>query len=281
MKTMRFLWEDTLRGPLILVNPEYALSGMGFPREVQSVSGTGSSGALSSGWGSGLSGEPLPSSGEQEEILMEREAARMLRALLHKIGSRGRIVPVSGLRSHEEQVRIWEETLAEEGEAFTRTYVAKPGHSEHESGLAIDLAEDREKIDFIRPEFPREGICMEFRRQASKYGFVERYPAGKESVTGIGGEPWHFRYVTPPHGTAMKREGLILEEYIAFLKEETSRNRPYLSFGPEENVCTEIFYLDMRGKEEEWIPCSARAEVQISGTNEGGIAVCRRRRMYG
>lgn len=257
MRTMKFTRKDTKRGHLLLVAPDYALTEEGRPKEV------------------------LPAAEDRPDILLEQEAARMLKKLLAGIGSGDRIVPVSGLRSHEEQIRIWEDTLQKEGEAFTSTYVARPGHSEHESGLAIDLAENREVIDFIRPEFPREGICMEFRRRASGYGFIERYPAGKEAVTGIGEEPWHFRYVEPAHGTAMEREGLILEEYLAFLREETSRQMPYLCFGPEENVCTEIFYLDLRGKEEETIPCSDRAGVRVSGTNEGGIVVCRRRGIYG
>ena len=79
------------------------------------------------------------------------------------VGAGRRITAVSGYRPHQEQVKIWEDTMRKEGEKFTRTYVAKPGHSEHESGLAVDLAEQREEIDFIRPEFPRSGICRRFR----------------------------------------------------------------------------------------------------------------------
>ena len=85
--------------------------------------------------------------------------------------------------------------MRESGRKFTETYVAVPGHSEHETGLAIDLGLKQDVIDFIRPEFPYEGICQRFRQLAPKYGFIERYPKGKEEVTGIGQEPWHFRYV--------------------------------------------------------------------------------------
>lgn len=257
MKTAELTWEDTRKGSLILVTPAHALSEAGRPKET------------------------LPVSGTRTDIRMEKEAAGMLQRLLEQIGSGERIVPVSGLRSREEQVRIWEDTLRKEGEAFTRTYVAKPGHSEHESGLAIDLAENRDKIDFICPDFPREGICMEFRRRAAGYGFTQRYPAGKEAVTGIGGEPWHFRYVGRSHGMALEREGMILEEYIAFLKEETSRRVPYLCFEPDTNICSEIFYIDMRGKDRELLTCSEKAHMRISGTNEGGIVVCRRRAVHG
>lgn len=152
-------------------------------------------------------------------ILLEAQAARMLAACLDAIGAAGRIVPVSGWRSHAEQKRIWDDTLAKEGEAFTRAYVAWPGCSEHESGLAIDLAEAADEIDFIRPAFPYDGICGAFRRAAAQYGFIERYRPDKTALTGIAAEPWHFRYVGAPHAMLIEQRGLCLEEYIDLLAE--------------------------------------------------------------
>ncbi len=98
-------------------------------------------------------------------------------------------------------------------------YVAKPGCSEHETGLAIDLAEAAETIDFIRPHFPYDGVCGSFRKAAARYGFVERYRADKSALTGIAAEPWHFRYVGIPHALLMEQRGLCLEEYVERLKE--------------------------------------------------------------
>ena len=57
-------------------------------------------------------------------------------------------------------------------------------------------------------------------------GFVERYLSGKENVTGIGAEPWHFRYVGYPHSVIMTRRGLVLEEYLQFLKEYNLTDGP-------------------------------------------------------
>lgn len=263
MRHMEFIWRDTQKGCLILVTPKYALQEAGKPKELGLV----------------LSGQRTVTESEEETgIFLERKAARMLQKLLTDLGSGDCIVPVSGFRHHEEQVQIWEDTLRERGETFTRTYVAEPGHSEHECGLAIDLAANREEIDFICPEFPRTGIFGEFRRLAPQYGFTERYPAGSRSVTGIGEEPWHFRYVGVPHGFVMEREGLILEDYIAFLKEHTSFGSPYLCFGPKEGTCTEIFYADLRGKENISFRFSDCTRIQYSGTNEGGIVICRERR---
>ena len=97
--------------------------------------------------------------------------------------------------------------------------MALPGCSEHQTGLAIDLGLAADEIDFIRPDFPADGVCGAFRRRAADFGFVLRYPAGKEAVTGIAHEPWHFRYVGVPHARLMTEMGLTLEEYVAWLRE--------------------------------------------------------------
>ena len=91
--------------------------------------------------------------------------------------------------------------------------MALPGCSEHQTGLAIDLGLRGPEVDFLCPDFPYTGPCGDFRRLAADYGFVERYPAGKEPITGIAHEPWHFRYVGVPHAERMAAMGLVLEEY--------------------------------------------------------------------
>lgn len=114
----------------------------------------------------------------------------------------------------EEQEKLYQNALTESGPQFTEQYVALPGHSEHQTGLAIDLGLRQPEIDLIRPAFPYEGICQKFRELAPLYGFVERYPENKEAVTGIAHEPWHFRYVGCPHAQCMTGLGLTLEEYL-------------------------------------------------------------------
>lgn len=156
---------------------------------------------------------------EFPSIQIQSEAAVMLTDLLRTLHAEDRIVPVSGYRTMEEQKQIFSDSLRENGEEFTYQYVAVPGCSEHQTGLAIDLGEKREEIDFIRPDFPYTGICQTFRELAPQYGFVERYPKGKEEVTGIAWEPWHFRYVGCPHAQIMTEHGWVLEEYLDYLKE--------------------------------------------------------------
>lgn len=148
-------------------------------------------------------------------VLLESCAARSLAALLEELDAFGEIVPVSGYRPRAMQQEIWDDTVQKQGLDYARQYVAIPGCSEHETGLAIDLAANRPEIDFICPDFPWDGIFGKFRRMAPEYGWILRYPAGKEEITRISSEPWHFRYVGTPHARILSDRGLVLEEYLA------------------------------------------------------------------
>lgn len=186
--------EDIHKGDLILVNPAHGLKDETQERLI-----------------------PIPESAPS--VLLQQRAAQALERLMAAIDGWSGIVAVSGWRSLQEQRHIWDSTVQENGLEFTEKYVAVPGHSEHQTGLAIDLGKRQEHIDFICPEFPCTGICQTFREKAAGHGFLLRYPAGKEAVTGIGHEPWHFRYVGVPHAAFMAREGLTLEEYIRHLRQ--------------------------------------------------------------
>lgn len=107
--------------------------------------------------------------------------------------------------------------------------------------MAIDLGLYSDHIDFICPDFPYDGVCEIFRETAPSYGLVERYPAGKENITGIEHEPWHFRYVGFPHSEIMTGKGLTLEEYPDFIKKYTSEH-PLIYQG------IEIYYVPVTGE---------------------------------
>lgn len=224
-------------GPLVLVNRQYPLE-------------------------SGFSASLAPPDEQFPHILLESQAARMLAACLREVGAQGQIVPVSGWRSHKEQQAIWDNTLAQEGKDFTRTFVAFPGCSEHETGLAIDLAQAADAIDFIRPELPYDGICGKFRKAAPHYGFVERYRAHKTTLTGIGAEPWHFRYVGVPHAQYMEVHDLCLEEYLALLADHP------LTWTLENGRRVTV----RRVTDPQALPPAAGPR-QISGDNLGGFVV--------
>ena len=201
------------------------------------------------------------------EIRLERWAAGLLNACIRAVGGQDEIVPVSGWRSREEQQAIWADTLADRGERFTRQYVAPPGCSEHQTGLAIDLGQASEKIDFIRPAFPYDGVCGAFRQRAADYGFILRYPAGKEAVTGIAHEPWHFRYVGVPHARIMTDLGLTLEEYVLLLRRNYARRPLVFRAG------TRVFQIRCCPEGDALPPLEPGSCRQVSADNCGGFVI--------
>ncbi|MDO4303479.1 MAG: D-alanyl-D-alanine carboxypeptidase family protein [Bacillota bacterium] len=210
------------------------------------------------------------------EIYLQKQAATMLLSLIKRSGAGGKITAVSGYRSKAEQTAIWTETLEREGEAFTETYVAHPGCSEHETGLAIDLAGTAPSIDYIRPCLPRQGSLASFCSLAAQFGFIIRYPEGKEEITHIGHEPWHFRYVGFPHSVIMTQQGLVLEEYVEMLENETSPLKPLLF--TQSGAHIDIMHISMNNHKKVELDFSDALPYTLSGTNCGGVILTRFRR---
>lgn len=97
--------------------------------------------------------------------------------------------------------------------AAAATVVAIPGTSEHNLGLAVDIcALDYQILDDAQADTPEQQWLME---HCAEYGFILRYPKGKEDMTGIIWEPWHYRYVGVEAAQEISQSGLCLEEYLA------------------------------------------------------------------
>ncbi|WP_421617814.1 M15 family metallopeptidase [Brevibacillus sp. TJ4] len=208
---------------------------------------------------------------QQPAVLLNIRARTALCRLFAHLQSEQQIVAVSGYRSLQEQQQIYADSIRDNGLAFTQTYVALPNCSEHQTGLAIDLGENRPQIDFIRPDFPYTGICQAFREQAAAYGFIERYPEGKEAITGIGWEPWHFRYVGVPHAQIIQERGLTLEEYTDYVKAYT-RYGEHL-FVETNNGLACIYYVPLADGNTATIDLPDDSTWQISGNNRDGLVV--------
>ena len=212
----------------------------------------------------------IPVDIEHKEILLEIKTATLLNQLLKTIESYDQIVPVSGYRDRDEQEKIYNDSLLENGSVFTSQYVALPNRSEHQTGLAIDLGKNSDEIDFICPDFPYTGICGKFRKHAGKYGFIERYGKGKESITGISHEPWHFRYVGYPHSQIIEDNKLCLEEYIDFIKKYPYEGKHYIIKDKSKEI--EVFYV-LSDSDPITIELPENESYQISGNNVDGFIV--------
>jgi D-alanyl-D-alanine dipeptidase/carboxypeptidase len=238
---------DISKGYLILVNPSHPLKGS-LPKSCL-----------------------VPVCPGAAPVLLEKQTAKMLSEVTALSGCGYGIVPVSGYRTLGEQQVIYEASLRERGEDFTQKYIALPGCSEHQTGLAIDLARDGEDIDFIRPDFPYDGICGRFRELLVRYGFIERYPANCEQITHIAHEPWHFRYVGYPHSEIMKEGAFTLEEYTDYLKRFSYRGN-HLRFKSHSRDF-EIFHVSVPEDSEAVIEIPDDIPYQVSGNNADGAVV--------
>lgn len=115
---------------------------------------------------------------------------------------------ISGFRSYNDQNIIYNNYVKKDGKKLADTYSARPGHSEHQTGFAMDI--NSLKTDF---QYTKEGIWLN--NNAYKYGFILRYPKGKENITGYMFEPWHYRYVGELSKTLYNNGSWItLEEYF-------------------------------------------------------------------
>jgi D-alanyl-D-alanine carboxypeptidase len=95
-------------------------------------------------------------------------------------------------------------------------WVAKPGTSEHQLGLALDIvSSDYRLLNKNQENTPEQKWLME---HCWEYGFILRYPTDKSDITGIGYEPWHYRYVGRENALAIRDSGLCLEEYLQALQ---------------------------------------------------------------
>lgn len=142
------------------------------------------------------------------------KAYEALARALRKAG--GRVLVVSGYRSHAAQKALYASTLRRFGRAYTTRYVAVPGTSEHQTGLAVDLRSPSGR----GTTFDRTREWRWLRAHAQDYGFVLRYPKDGTAITGIGYEPWHWRYVGVAHARAVRALGanVTLEEYLGLAR---------------------------------------------------------------
>ncbi|MBU7318496.1 M15 family metallopeptidase [Paenibacillus sp. SM 69] len=148
-----------------------------------------------------------------EKRKMRKEAAAALEKLFEAAKKDNLpLAGVSAYRSHETQKTVYERYVKKDGEAAANKYSAKPGHSEHETGLAIDVAGSSGKCA-AEDCFGATKEAKWLAEHAADYGFIIRYPEGKESITGYQYEPWHLRYVGVDTAKAIVKQGVTLEEY--------------------------------------------------------------------
>ncbi|MFC5647764.1 D-alanyl-D-alanine carboxypeptidase family protein [Paenibacillus solisilvae] len=153
-----------------------------------------------------------------EKRMLRKEAADALEDLFSAASKDGLpLAGVSAYRSHERQKTLFEAYVRKDGEKKARTYSAYPGTSEHETGLAIDVTGADGKCS-ATDCFAGTPEAKWLAKHAHEYGFIIRYPEGKDSITGYKYEPWHLRYVGLKPAADIYDQDITLEEYVSAIE---------------------------------------------------------------
>jgi len=196
---------------------------------------------------------------QNDTVFANKQVLKMAKQMLNtaKRESVGVFYAVAGYRSIEEQQMLHEQN-AKDGTT------AKPWHSEHHTGLALDIFSSNDMVK-------SNGIARENTPQfkwladnAHRFGFILRYPVNKQDITGVPYEPWHFRYVGRVHAYYMWQNELVLEEYISLLK---AHGQMIVNIYGSEHY---VFYQVL---ENDFIRLPQNGEYDVSNDNTGGCII--------
>ena len=147
-----------------------------------------------------------------EETILQFE--KMYKDVKNELGIN--LMVNSSYRSYQEQDEIYREFKIK-GEEYADSYAARPGYSEHQTGLAIDITSTAHPTS---KAFTDSEEYKWLKENSYKYGFILRYPEGKEDITGYNTESWHFRYVGVKDATKIYNEDITFDEYYAYYIEK-------------------------------------------------------------
>ena len=153
--------------------------------------------------------------GKHEKKYMRKEAAEALEEFFGQAYEEGiYIFALSGYRSYNTQKWLFENRANKAGEEEANKLTARPGESEHQTGLAMDITSQSVQFD-LKEKFGETEEGKWVRDNAHKFGFIIRYTKNKEDITGYNYEPWHIRYVGKEVAEEIYNRGIALEEYLA------------------------------------------------------------------
>ncbi|TFE02007.1 M15 family metallopeptidase [Jeotgalibacillus salarius] len=124
------------------------------------------------------------------------------------------LVAFSTYRSYDYQIDLYNNYVAQHGQEEADRFSARPGYSEHQTGLGFDIGAEGQEEHWASDSFKDTPEAKWLAENAHLYGFILRYPAGKEQITGYQYESWHFRYIGKDLAGKVHNSGLTLEEYL-------------------------------------------------------------------
>ena len=180
------------------------------------------------------------------------------------------VMVACGYRSYDNQSEIFDNEVEEVGVEEAEQWVARPGYSEHQTGLVIDFTLNND-VEQGSIKYDGTGIYEWINTNSYKYGFILRYPYGKEEITGYNYESWHFRYVGLPAAFYITQNGITLEEYIDVVRTHDI-NSPLLIDGGGENKWY-VYYVTANEDSKTEVTVPKNSNYKISGDNVQGFIV--------
>lgn len=149
----------------------------------------------------------------KDNILLDAKAKEAFDKLKEYALSLGYKIDIeSGYRDYDYQEKIYNKLIGEKGFAYAVTRIAEPGKSEHQTGLALDFCIYKDDKCYIEHDIKDLEETKWVHENAHHFGYILRYPEGKEDITKYSYEPWHLRYVGPLAVT-LYNQNITLEEY--------------------------------------------------------------------
>ena len=149
-----------------------------------------------------------------EKSYLRKEAAAAMELMFSDALKNGiHLFAVSGYRSYERQKVVFDAEVNKVGYEKAVQAVAVPGNSEHQSGLSMDISSESAQFG-LTEQFGETPEGKWLANNAHRFGFIQRYPKGKEGITGYQYESWHYRFVGVKAATEIFENGLTLEEYF-------------------------------------------------------------------
>jgi D-alanyl-D-alanine carboxypeptidase len=165
----------------------------------------------------------VPYRGRSEAKYLRKEAAdAIIRLFASAKKDEITLCAISGFRSYELQKSVYYKYTRQLGEKTAEMVSAKPGSSEHQTGLSIDIS--TKSLNYaLRNSFANTSEGKWLAENAARFGFILRYPKGREAITGYAYEPWHFRYIGKELAADITKKGVTLEEYYGIAPKNIGR----------------------------------------------------------
>jgi len=157
-----------------------------------------------------------------EQAYMRKEAARALEEMFAAARSEGiRLLGVSGYRSYARQEVLYQREVETVGREKASQSVSIPGHSEHQTGLSMDISAPSMAGNYLSEDFEIKPEGKWLKENAHRFGFILRYPKDKEQITGYMYEPWHFRFVGKDIAATIYKNNWTLEEFFENVRQKS------------------------------------------------------------